>query len=195
MTFDNLLVSSGNRIGIFVSGGLDSAFLLYLLMRENQALGKKIIVFTVPKADGSAQHAANVVSHVATMLNMDPPKMLLVGDPKLAHDQVVHWAWVDVSMRNLVDTIFLADNITPSLELDGLAPVRSRVTHSMVRQPFFDQTKDILINSMFEYVAESLMTITHSCTERQHGRCNICWQCNERTWAFKKANRVDTGNE
>jgi hypothetical protein len=195
MTFDNLLADSGPRIGVFVSGGLDSAFLLYLLMRENQTLGKKIVVFTVPKADGSVHYASKVVSHIANMLNVEPPQMLLAGDPNLSHDIIVFSAWWSVSMRNLVDTIFLADNITPDLELSGLAPVRSRVTHLMVRQPLFDYTKDILVNSIFQYGVESLIDVTHTCTERARGRCKMCWQCNERAWAFTHANRVDTGDE
>lgn len=36
-------------------------------------------------------------------------------------------------------------------------------------------------------------TNTDTCTGSKNLRCNQCWQCCERSWAFAKNNLIDTG--
>ena len=198
MRFVNLLNDTvGDRIGIFVSGGIDSALLLYLLMSENELLSAKktITVFSIPKTDGTTYYAPLVVELISSMLHIDPPKLFFVGNKDWPHQTIVNRSWNDVAARNIVDSIFLADNITPNEDLPGLMPVRSKTSSNLVQQPFFNLTKDEIIQSVFDYGIEKIFEFTHTCTERPRGRCDECWQCNERAWAFSKINKVDTGKE
>jgi 7-cyano-7-deazaguanine synthase in queuosine biosynthesis len=77
--------------------------------------------------------------------------------------------------------------------LDG-APKRKLIPPvKKLVYPFANMLKDKLVQIMFDEGQEDLANITHSCTERTEGRCNICWQCQERAWAFNQLNKVDTG--
>jgi len=53
--------------------------------------------------------------------------------------------------------------------------------------------KHNILEFMYAGNQEDLIDITHSCTEQQIGRCNKCWQCTERAWAFKQLDKTDTG--
>ena len=59
------------KIGMFVSGGFDSAVLLYLVNEVNNLTFEKeknrstLTAYTVPKYDGSYDHSPNVVKWVA----------------------------------------------------------------------------------------------------------------------------------
>ena len=58
------------KIGMFISGGFDSALLLYLVNEINNRTFKKeknrstLTAYTVPKYDGSQDHSPNVVKWV-----------------------------------------------------------------------------------------------------------------------------------
>jgi len=53
--------------------------------------------------------------------------------------------------------------------------------------------KHNILEFMYAGNQEDLIDITHSCTEQQVGRCNQCWQCTDRAWAFKQLDKTDTG--
>lgn len=197
MSFENLLnLAPEGHIGVFVSGGLDSAFLLYLMLRENKVESpRELTVFCVPKHDGAAHYSQLVVDQVSKMLNIDPPPIRLIGNPDLNHDRIVLEAWQTILANKLADHLFFADNVVPRVVLPGMAPNRAKSPNRKIIQPFLPYTKDYLIESIFEHGAEDLISVTHSCTEQARGRCNSCWQCGERAWAFAKVMRIDPGIE
>jgi 7-cyano-7-deazaguanine synthase in queuosine biosynthesis len=91
--------------------------------------------------------------------------------------------------------LFIGINQNPP-ELDSLpgAPDRDKKSNDpKIIFPFVDMYKDQILQLMYENDQEDLIDITHSCTEQQVGRCNRCWQCQERAWAFRRHNKQDTG--
>ena len=50
-----------NTYGILLSGGIDSAILLYLLIKENPNI--QIQPFTIAKADGAYLYADPIIDH------------------------------------------------------------------------------------------------------------------------------------
>jgi hypothetical protein len=185
--------SSDKTYGIMLSGGLDSAVLLYLLIKNNPLI--KLQPFTIPKFDGSALYADPIIDHFNKKFGLSLPKTILVGDPTVFHREQSTTAVIEIFSKYPVDYLYNALNQNPP-ELTHMpgAPNRStKSSHPKILLPFVDLYKDQILNYMFDNGQEDLINITHSCTEQQQGRCNKCWQCTERKWAFKQLDKEDTG--
>lgn len=184
-----------NNIGIMVSGGLDSALLLYMINRWKTT--NKITVYTVPKYDGSADHSPDVVQWVNSEL---PIK--IVGNRDVAHNKQVASGLREIDNTGEVDRIYIAHTVVPE-HLDfpgGLKVVRQpNKRPEWIFLPFMDLNIDkrgiismankLLTQDNFE----TWCKITHSCTETTGTRCGICWHCQERAWAFREAGLIDVG--
>jgi hypothetical protein len=185
--------NSNTRYGILLSGGLDSAVLLYLLIKSNPAI--QIQPFTIAKTDGAVLYADPIVEHFNRKFNLSIPKTIVVGDPTVHHRRQSGTAVRDIFSKHNTDELFIGINQNPP-ELDSLpgAPDRDKKSNDpKIIFPFVDLYKDQILQLMYENDQEDLIDITHSCTEQQVGRCNRCWQCQERAWAFKQHNKQDTG--
>jgi hypothetical protein len=179
--------------GLLLSGGLDSAILLYLLIKDNPKIN--LTIFTIPKHDGSALYAVPMVEHFNKKFNLSIPSPIFVGNPDAHHTEQSTTAIVEIFAKNFVDFLFMGVNTNPPelTDLDG-APKRKLTSPSpKLLYPFAHMLKDEIIKIMFDESQEDLMNITHSCTEQQLGRCNRCWQCTERAWAFRQLDKQDTG--
>jgi hypothetical protein len=184
---------SNLRYGILLSGGLDSAILLYLLIKSNPKID--IHPFTIPKTDGAALYANPVIEHFNSKFDLSIPKIILVGNPTVHHRYQSTTAVRTIFYRYPVDQLFIGINKNP-IELENYpgAPVRdTKSDHPKITFPFVDMTKDQILKIMFDEGQEDLMSITHSCTERSDARCGTCWQCTERAWAFSKLGKTDIG--
>ena len=181
------------RYGLLLSGGIDSAILLYLLIRANPCIN--IQPFTIPKTDGAYLYADPVIEHFNRKFLLNIPKTIQVGDPTVHHRQQSATAVRDIFDKHPVDYLFIGINQNPP-ELADLpnAPKRdTKSTNPRIIFPFVDLHKHSILQFMYDNQQEDLIDITHSCTERQTERCNVCWQCKERAWAFNKLNKIDTG--
>ena len=179
--------------GIMLSGGLDSAVLMYMLIRDNPLINLQ--PFTIPKFDGAFMYANPIIDHFNKKFNLSIPETILVGDPTAHHREQSTTAVKDIFANYPVDILFNAINQNPP-ELNELAGAPKRDTKSdnpRIIFPFVALYKDSILKIMFNNLQEDLMDITHSCTEQQHGRCGVCWQCTERKWAFKQLDKEDTG--
>lgn len=188
-----LETDNNKHYGILLSGGLDSAILLYLLIKVNPAIN--IQPFTIAKTDGAYLYADPIIDHFNRKFNLAIPKTIQVGDPTVHHRQQSTTAVIDIFNKHPVDYLFIGINQNPP-ELNSLSGAPHRATTSpdpRVLFPFVDLYKHNILEFMYDNHQEDLIDITHSCTEQQHGRCNCCWQCTERAWAFKQLDKTDTG--
>lgn len=179
--------------GLLLSGGLDSSILLYLLIKSNPSINLRI--FTIPKTDGAALYVNPIIDYYNKKFNLCLPHAVHVGDPTVHHRKQSTTAVIDILQNHAVDYLFIGINQNPP-ELNSLpgAPLRDKQsTHPKVIFPFVDMYKDEILQIMYDEGQEDLINLTHSCTEQQVGRCNKCWQCTERAWAFKQLDKLDTG--
>lgn len=182
------------RYGIMLSGGLDSAVLLAMIIKAGIT---DIQPFTIDKSDGSHSHANRVIRYFNTLFSIGIPETILVGDPRLHHSIQGRSAVIDILSNYDVDLLFNALNRNPPL-LDGLPSAPKRTTrepNKILKLPFVDIYKTHILDFMYQVGQTELMNITHSCTEQSLGRCNICWQCKERQWAFNELNKLDEGTQ
>jgi 7-cyano-7-deazaguanine synthase in queuosine biosynthesis len=181
------------KYAIMLSGGFDSAVLLDMLIENGYT---DLQPFTIPKIDGSHQHAIQVIKFFNNKYNLNIPDTILVGDITVHHRQMSATAGLEIKEKHSdkCDILFNALNqVHPDL-LDGRHPDRTRSEPSeRVKLPFIDLYKTHIVDFMFERNLEDIMTITHSCTDLPDTRCNKCWQCGERAWAFKQLLKEDRG--
>lgn len=186
-------IDPDKKYGILLSGGIDSAVLLYLIIKEFPEINLQ--PFTIPKADGAFLYADPVVDHFNKKFDLQIPNTISVGDPKVHHRQQSTTAVIDIFKNHPVDHLFIAINQNPP-ELNDLpgAPMRdTKSDNPKIVFPFVTLLKTHILDFMFEYSQEDLIDITHTCTEQQIGRCGKCWQCTERIWAFSQLGKTDTG--
>lgn len=182
-----------------LSGGLDSALLLYLLLRADKNIN--IQPFTIAKADGSYLYVREILNYFENQFNIKLAETVIVGDPTAHHTAQSKTAVVEILEKHQdVDYIYFATNQNPVNDFDysnypdGSFPDRVLESpHPKILMPFIKMYKDEILKLAFDYGQEKLLNLTHSCTEQKTGRCGQCFQCNEREWAFRKLNQIDTG--
>lgn len=173
--------------GIMLSGGLDSAIMLAMAVSWGQ---RRWQVRTIHKADGSEMHASRILAWINQRWNVDLHG-LPAGDASLHHTRQLASALSQVRQELPGVTWFSAENRVPD-DLPG-GPVRRRSLDPATRQPWFDLTKDEIVAAGLAQGLHGLIELAHSCTERQEGRCGLCWQCQERAWAFAQLGVADPG--
>lgn len=192
LDLDRILLSKKN-IGIFVSGGFDSTLLTYLLFSERNKLGtgNNFSFFTVNRTDDSVVHANKIVSYICNEFADNNSMIRIVGDPDLHHSKQVSSGITEIYDRKDIDVILLADTSNPPAVQHG--PIRTKSLDPKIYQPFFNYTKDVLVKMAIDLNLTDIMEMSHTCTESKLLRCNNCWQCMERAWAFKECKYNDPG--
>jgi hypothetical protein len=183
--------------GILLSGGLDSAVLLYLFLNACQAQKIEPVIrpFTIAKTDGSYLYVSNLIDWMNRKFNVQIPKHTLVGDPTAHHRTQSITAVQDIFEKfPKIDYVYIGINQNPPEPLATEGPVRdTESTNPRILFPFVNLYKTHIVDLIYEYNLQELLDITHSCTEQSVGRCMKCFQCLERAWAFEQLNQTDTG--
>lgn len=173
------------KIGVLLSGGMDSALLLYLLAKN---FPNDIQPITVPKHDGAAKYVNPILTWIENATHRSINDPIIIGNPDLHHSMIVGDALRRCFNHKLADVFYVGDNQYPE---DVLPNGPKRIKMLGVYYPFFNWYKtDIVMKYASENIFD-LLPLTHTCTERAVGRCNNCWQCKERIWAFAECNIQD----
>lgn len=184
------------KILFAISGGADSAILLYLLAKLDRDLGTdhSFILFTVPRPDGGANYSPAIVDWINNKLGTKLLKPMIYGNGFLPHNIVVKTAIKNLMGTGKFDMLYVAENKIPDGSLPGESPVRASTDKfNKAMLPFWKLTKDYTIDLYYREGVKELLTLSHSCTERVTGRCLHCFQCKERAWAFSQLGKTDPG--
>ena len=189
--------NSRARIGILLSGGLDSAVLLAAMLHVSRETGTplKIQPFTIKKPDNSFQYVDAILGSMKTHYGVKVPAPIFVGDGTLSHAVINRDATRDIFSRDLCDFLFFGLNQNPPETLPGgSAPNRpSDMGNPLLKAPLLPLYKNHILELAIQLKREYLFLLTHTCTERETGRCGACWQCEERAWAFRQVGIADPG--
>jgi hypothetical protein len=187
------LPTSPTKIAMFISGGLDSAILYYLLLKANAEQGylHEITTFMVERTEGSRYFARLVIAHVHSQFNIPYKEPAIVGDPSLpGHLQVMSGATSVVHMGYKLLYGGVIDQRPEHIIGYEPAPVEENDT---VKLPFKDLGKGYVIDLILRHKQEAMFYITHSCSILEIGKCNSCNGCNERNWGFAQCGLTDPG--
>lgn len=189
--------------GILISGGLDSAMMLHLMLLDAQQKNftPKIVPYCINKNDGSTNFVKPILDYFSKRFNTTFPEPKYYGDPNTPHAIMSRLAITEMkkSGENF-DYLYIGINQNPpDIDCDsiwgpGNYPNRTKSSEvDWIVLPFVHLYKHHVLDLMFEHNLEEIFNISHSCTDRNVGRCNKCFQCTERMWAFRKLGRIDTG--
>jgi hypothetical protein len=185
---------SEKRIGIMLSGGLDSAVLLSAMLHAARESGKKLNIqpFTVIKTEGGFKYVSNIIPYLRNEFGLDIPDTKLVGDGTLHHTQINMSAYREIFGKDLSDVVYIGTNQIPPEIFPGLAPVRvQQIDTPKIKAPLLHGRKNHTVDLAIQLGQQKLFEMTHSCTEQAYGSCNRCWQCHERAWGFKQLGLAD----
>lgn len=198
-------IDTTKKIGIFLSGGLDSTVLLSCMCKDIIAQGKQpkdVIkyIFNIPKHDGAELYPPALIDLVRKKYDIELPSTTRVRIPQLHqrfHGEKV-WQSILFALDNFdVDQIYLGDQRS-NPDLDTTLPIRSQKIEGPMPGtlifPFNHTQKSHTVDIMFQLGVEEISNLSHSCTETITGKCGKCYHCKERAWAFNTMDKIDTGN-
>jgi 7-cyano-7-deazaguanine synthase in queuosine biosynthesis len=173
------ILANNQRIGVFVSGGFDSALLLYMLYLYKSQ--HEIHVFVIDRPNDSLASAKKVINWIEERFGVTC-LVHTVGNSNSHHSLHVITGLMDAKKFGL-DVLLLGDTANPA-ELVG-GPNRPISNSTVVQQPFITYTKDKLVRISSLLNVLELLDISHSC--ELPVVCGQCWHCREKEWAIKNA--------
>lgn len=186
------------NIGLNLSGGADSALILFLLVemiKERNQSDVRIFPFHGIESEFSADICVKIIQHINEITNTkfieplylyDYPKPLTVS--KL---EAFNLALKDfMAINNTFYTIRglsqgMDDLERPKLPGDqvgkNLMDLSLKYPHTL---PWATVNKKFIAEQYKKFNLQHLSTITNSCIASATSPCRKCWWCKERYWAF-----------
>jgi len=180
------------RVGVLVSGGMDSALLYYLLVKLNAEAGfiYKITPYTIIREQGSIEYAQPIVDYVNNLYDIPTSIIETVGDNTLAENLQVESGCTDVLKKSNI--IYLG--LIEELEIHTIGwrpPIKWKETENRL-YPFKDLNKSHIVDLIFQFKQEKLFELSHTCN-MPGPRCGACNGCNERSWGLEQMGYTDPG--
>lgn len=193
------------NIGLMLSSGADSAILLYLLcldILEKKQRPEEVIkaLFTIPKVDGAELHSARIVHWINSKLKINLA-LPIVDAPadlnQMSHAELLAKCMLMLGAKYKINFGFVGDqqSVPEPYHVEGLYPNRysKNPYPEYLGMPFLHLDKSHTIDLHYRFQTTELLVLSHSCTQQKEGRCERCYHCNERKWAFERLGRIDPG--
>jgi hypothetical protein len=185
------------HVGIHLSGGTDSALILYLLVKLAQERNDFIKIFPITGYDVCTPQvvnynaAENIVAWVKrnTGYNNIEPAIIV---PFLNENDTSLGKLMRSSGRYLMqwykcgvvlDGVSLGMPHLPRPELDH-KHIRNLSIECPHEFPWATVNKQFIAAQYRKYNIDELANLTNSCIDRSTVPCKHCWWCQERYWAF-----------
>jgi len=185
------------RLGVMTSGGFDSALLLWMWAQYPVPEGCSLIAVATDRGSGAKEFAQGIVAKVNELLGTDIELLILPVGENTRHPQQVNKP-ANIAMRKgMFDGVVSADTSNPDVTFPGGEPQRigldKQFAYSNWQHPFLHMDKSHTVQLVHDLGLDWIPTMSHTCTDSADIRCNKCWQCKERAWAFDKIGLIDYG--
>jgi len=181
-----------------LSGGMDSSLMLFLILKEMLNLEKSIIltVFNVPKAHSKTQ-SRKIVNFLEKEFSISI-NLTYIGDITLPHNKIINVPVGYILDNKLVERVYSGINKNPPFEFPNVTAPKRRPSNSVIPDnlsfPFIRLYKTHILEIYKKFNILKLADLTHSCEMQVNNiRCNMCFHCYERAWAYKELNLIDNG--
>lgn len=178
------------KLGVLVSGGIDSALLYHLLLKEIKEQGTDHTVrpLYITRKEGSSYYALPVIDHVQKLFDSTVLPARL-GNTQLPEHEQVRSA-VEQAYRLLhLEVVYVGTLVVRPEHMIGWFPVRADET-AHFKTPFQHLEKSHVIDMFYQLGLVDLLSKTYSCIQEPH-RCKECNGCKERAWGFAELQQVD----
>lgn len=191
------------RIGVLLSGGMDSAIMLFLILSDitQRDLDVDLTVYNVPNInDDAAIHSRQVVNYLEKYFNTEI-KLINIGVGTATPLQLIKEPARQLLENKIVDVLYSGQNQFPE-EARSWHSYKAAAGHfarknpdnadtDTVKYPFIRLHKNHILEIYRQFNLLELAVITHSCTTKTQDKCNNCLWCEERAWAFTKLGLTD----
>jgi hypothetical protein len=185
-------------VGVMLSGGADSAILLYMLILEKHQTKSKHTIrpFTVARSDGAWNYVAPIVDWIKIKTQTDICDPIKVGNPKVHHSKQGRSGADEAFSKYGIQHIFYGSQAHPPVPMPGDYPNRPTAIHlPNTTCPFALVDKRHTLHLYDKLDVWDLIKLTHSCTHKTKGRCGECYNCTERAWALADLGFSDPGEK
>jgi len=187
-----------SHIGVMLSGGMDSSLMLFLILKEMLNLEKTVTltVFNVPRHNSKTQ-SRKIVNFLEKEFNTSI-NLTHIGDVTLPHNKIINVPVGYILDNKLVERVYSGINQNPPFEFPNVtAPKRKSpdlVIPDNLSFPFIRLYKTHILEIYKKFNILRLADLTQSCEGHINNiRCNTCFHCYERAWAYKELNLIDSG--
>ena len=190
----NLNISLDKQYGIMFSGGISSSFLLYLALKDTPTA--KVQPFHFLNTNSEAPFISSIIDYFNTKFNWNIPASIQVGNPFMPLDNQSESALTQVwTQHSYLDEVLIGRTaiMTGQSPIIGIPKYPKVVANVKTKQPFLFNTKDEILQMVYNEGLEDLLALTHSCVTRSTSRCTHCWNCYNRNLAFNKIGKTDPG--
>lgn len=171
------------RVGVLVSGGIDSAILYYLMLLYNQKNKNKhtITPYHIFHNDVFAKSAENVIKYVNSLFDIPYTGLNYIGDGTLDDLYRIPHACREVNKKQSV--VYCGHiKVLPEHSINVNYDTNWKESH-LIKYPLKDLNKSHIIDLVLQNNREVLLELCHSCVYQN--KCGDCNRCNELSWAFK----------
>lgn len=182
---------AASKIGVLVSGGVDSALLYYLLLYIKQQTNSPVEItpIVIHRKEGSKYFARPIVERINQLFDISKkPKQL--GNTMLPEPEQVASAVRHAFSLLQLETVYVGVISNRDEHLIGFDPIPI-VEHHSVQIPFRDLEKSHVIDIYYQLGLEHLLPFTHSCDQQETVACGLCNGCRERIWGFNQIGKQD----
>lgn len=188
-----------DKVGIFMSGGLDSAAMLLLIITELKDTERletvPITAFTVEKSTGETLYSTRMldlyrkefcinIDHVNNIKNSEEANLKARMDYNVILQTCI----------NFNGLIYLSGNNMPSESIKKFTKGSLGFKYplsTLYELPFLDLVKPQMIDILYKLKSDFLIPYAHSCSRQFVGKCNSCYSCEERFWGFEQLGLSD----
>lgn len=186
-----------NKIGIYISGGIDSLALLCLVLTElTDRKDIPVICFTVNKNTTTTDNAAVIIKEVSAKFNREIQHVSgIPNEPDAILKGIIGPTTIQSVYNyspNMI-TYMGANRMSPDRPFTQSVEVEygQDVVTSHYFMPFLHLDKPHILDLIYKLGCDDLIKYTQSCHVVSPGGCGACYSCKERAWGFSALNKTD----
>lgn len=187
----SLELPSTTKVGVLVSGGVDSTLLYYLLLHIKHQTNSSVDItpIVIHRKEGSKHFARPIVERINQIFNIyKKPKQL--GNTMLPEPEQVESAVKHAFYLLKLETVYVGVISNREEHLIGFNPIPI-IEHHSVQTPFKNLEKSHVVDMFYQLGIDHLLPFTHSCDQHETAACGLCNGCRERQWGFEQLDKSD----
>jgi hypothetical protein len=197
-------LSNADKIGVYLSGGPDSAALLCLIIVELKRIEMinkvPIHCFIVDKGEGQVDCAVDVIKETEKIYNVSLTYELVEHIPDENYpSRLGSKTYKLISDNNLKMIFYQGINNPPPEDLKKFSVTYRRygerevtlINNKIYCFPFIHLHKPQILDIFYKLNCESVIKYTQSCFMQSKGACGTCFSCEERAWGFEMLGKKD----